>query len=98
LSEVADAMIEAQIATAAMAESDVIDQQATPLRQHLRPATMTTDTSYAKARRIRQWAQQGIVLLSPAVKWVKGRYALAYHRYLQQPENAELLQRFPLAA
>jgi hypothetical protein len=54
---------------------------------------VTTDNSYAKARRIRQWAQQGVVLLSPAVQWVKGRYALAYHRYIQQPENAELLRR-----
>jgi DDE family transposase len=81
-----------QIETAAVAESDVIDQQATPLIQHFRPATVTTDNSYAKARRIRQWAQQGVVLLSPAVKWVKGRYALAYHRYIQQPENAELLR------
>jgi hypothetical protein len=34
-----------------------------------------------------------VVLLSPAVQWVKGRYALAYHRYIQQPENAELLRR-----
>ena len=81
-----------QIETAAVAESDVIDQQATPLIQHFRPATVTTDNSYAKARRIRQWAQQGVVLLSPAVKWVKGRYALAYHRYIQQPENAALLR------
>jgi Transposase DDE domain len=81
-----------QIETAAVAESDVIDQQAPSLIQHFRPATVTTDNSYAKARRIRQWAQQGVVLLSPAVKWVKGRYALAYHRYIQQPENAELLR------
>ena len=81
-----------QIETAAVAESDVIEQQATPLIQHLRPATVTTDNSYAKARRIRQWAQQGVVLLSPAVQWVKGRYALAYHRYIQQPENADLLR------
>jgi Transposase DDE domain len=82
-----------QIETAAVAESDCIDHQATPLIQHFRPDTVTTDNSYAKARRIRQWAQQGVVLLSPAVKWVKGRYALAYHRYIQQPENAKLLRR-----
>jgi hypothetical protein len=81
-----------QIETAAVAESDVIDQQAPSLIQHFRPATVTTDNSYAKARRIRQWAQQGVVLLSPAVQWVKGRYALAYHRYIQQPENADLLR------
>jgi hypothetical protein len=82
-----------QIETAAVADSDVIDQQAIPLIQHFRPDTGTTDNSYAKARRMRQWAQQGVVLLSPAVQWVKGRYALAYHRYIQQPENAELLRR-----
>jgi len=81
-----------QIETAAMAESDVIAPQATSLLQHFRPATVTTDNSDAKARRIRQWAQQGVGLLSPAVKWGKGRYALASHRYIQQPENAELLQ------
>jgi hypothetical protein len=62
-----------QIETAAVAESDVIDQQAPHLIQHFRPETMTTDNSYTKARRIRQWAQQGVVLLSPAVKWGIGR-------------------------
>jgi hypothetical protein len=82
-----------QVETAAVAESEVIDHQAAHLMQHFRPGTMTTDNSYAKARRIRQWAQQGVVLLSPAVKWVKGRYALAYHRYIQEPDNAELLRR-----
>lgn len=82
-----------QVETAAVAESEVIDHQAAHLMQHFRPEIITTDNSYAKARRIRQWAKQGVVLLSPAVKWVKGRYATAYHRYIQQPENAELLQR-----
>jgi len=48
-----------QIETAAVAESDVIDQQAPPLIQYFHPDTVTTDNSYAKARRIRQWAQQG---------------------------------------
>ena len=82
-----------QIETAAVAESDVIDQQAIPLVKYFHPDTVTADNSYAKARRIRQWAHnRGVVLLS-AVKWVKGRYALAYHRYIQQPENAELLRR-----
>ena len=81
-----------QIETAAMAESDIIDQQAPHLFQPWRPATVTTDNSYANARRIRQWAQQGVGLLSPAVKWVKVRYALAYHRYIREPDNAELLR------
>jgi hypothetical protein len=82
-----------QVETAAVAESDVIDQQAVALMQHFHPETVSTDNSYAKARRIRQWTKQGGVLLSPAVKWVKGRYATAYHRSIQQPENAALLRR-----
>jgi Transposase DDE domain len=81
-----------QIETAAVAESDVIDQQAVALMQHFHPETVSTENSYAKARRIRQWAQQGVVLLSPAVKWVKGRSATAYHRSIQQPDNAALLR------
>jgi len=81
-----------QVETAAVAESDVIDQQAVPLMQHFHPETVSTDNSDAKARRIRQWATQGVVLLSPAVQWVKGRSATAYHCYIQQPENAALLR------
>jgi hypothetical protein len=30
-------------------------------------------------------------LLTPALKWVKGRYAAAYHCFIQQPANAQLL-------
>jgi len=82
-----------QIDTAAVADRDSIDQQAPHLIRHLRPEPVTTDNSYAIARRIRQWAQQGVVLLSPAVQWVKGRYAVAYHRSSQQPAHAALLRR-----
>jgi hypothetical protein len=82
-----------QIATAAVAARDVIEPQAIPLLQDFHPETVTTDTSDAKARRIRPWAQQGVVRRRPAVPWGKGRDALAYHRYSQQPENAALLRR-----
>jgi hypothetical protein len=81
-----------QVETAAVAESGVIDHQAARLIHRFHPHTVTTDNSDAKARRIRQWAPQGVVLLSPAVKWVRGRDATAYLRYIQQPENVELLR------
>jgi hypothetical protein len=42
--------------------------------------------------RIRQWARRGVVLLTPAFKWTTGRYATAYHDYIAQPEQRELLQ------
>ena len=31
-----------------------------------------------------------MVLITPALKWVKGRYAENYHRFLQQEENQDL--------
>lgn len=82
-----------QVETAAVAESDVIDQQAGPLMQPFHPHTVSTDNRDAKARRIRPWAKQGVGLLSPAVQWDKGRSATASHRSIQQPENAALLRR-----
>jgi hypothetical protein len=81
-----------QLETAAVAARDVIDHQATPLLQPLRPETVTTENSDAKARRLRPGAPQGVVLRSPAVQWGKGRYALASHRSSQPPENAALIR------
>ena len=81
-----------QVETASVSEKIVIDQQAEPLINNFHPATVTTDNSYAQAMRIRQWATRGVVLLSPAVQWTKGRYAKAYHHSIDQPEQRDLLQ------
>jgi len=79
------------VETASVSETIVMDHQTEQLLTDLRPATVTTDNSYTQARRIRQWAKRGVVLLTPALKWTKGRYAEAYHRYIGWPEQAELL-------
>lgn len=81
-----------QVETATVSEAVVIDQQTEPILQDLHPATVTTDNSYAQATRIRHWAQRGVVLLTPAIKWTTGRYATAYHAYIAQPEQGELLR------
>ena len=39
--------------------------------------------------RIRNWAKQGVVLLTPALRWVQGRFAEGYHNFLEQPLNQE---------
>ncbi len=80
-----------QVETAAVSESQVMDEKEPQLVEDLSPDTLTGDNSYTKASRIRQWAKQGVVWLTPALKWVKGRYAEAYHHFLEQPEQAELL-------
>jgi len=80
----------AQVETGSVSESQVIDQKALKILQ-LEPNELVGDDNYTKYTRIRTWAKAGVALLVPALKWVKGRYAQAYHRFIGQPENAELL-------
>lgn len=82
----------AQVETGAVSESPVLDEQTDQIIHTLGPDTVTADDSYTQASRTRQWAKQGVILLTPALRWVKGRYATAYHRFIAQPENATLLQ------
>jgi hypothetical protein len=81
-----------QVETASVSESQVVAEKEAQIIQQLAPDTLTADNSYTQARRIREWANQGVVLLTPALKWVKGRYAQAYHDFIQKPENATLLR------
>jgi hypothetical protein len=82
-----------QVETATVKESQVIDAKAETILRHLRPITLAADNSYAKATRIRHWAQQGVILLTPATKWVKGRFAQAYHRFIKEKDNRHRLKR-----
>jgi len=81
-----------QIETASVSESPVLQAKEPRLVHDLAPHTLTTDDAYTQARRIRRWAQAGVVLLTPALRWVKGRYATAYHRFIGEPQPAELLR------
>jgi len=81
----------ALIETGAFSEKRALDTKEHSLLDHLQPDTLTGDNGYTKALRIRHWARQGVALLTPALRWVKGRYALAYHHYIEQPDNAALL-------
>ena len=85
--------VKVQVETAAISESDVIDQKADTILDDLQPDTLSGDNAYAKAMRVRNWAKRGVVLLTPAYKWVQGRYAQAYHRFLEQAENQNQLRR-----
>jgi hypothetical protein len=79
-----------QIATASVSASPAL-QAKEPRWVHARaPHTLTTDDADTQARHIRRWAQAGVVLLTPALRWVKGRYATAYHRFIGAPQRAEL--------
>jgi len=82
-----------QVETAAISESTVIDQKANLILDVLQPRTLAADNGYTKAMRIRNWAKRRVALLTPATKWVKGRYAQAYHHFINQSENRHLLHK-----
>ena len=82
-----------QTETASVSEKHVMDDKTNCILQILCPDTLTGDNGYTKSMRIRNWSKQGVALLTPAIKWVNGRYAQAYHAYIKQPENDDLLKR-----
>ena len=82
-----------QVETGAVAESVVIDQKAEAMLPQLQPETVAADTSYTQATRIRQWAKRGVALLTPAYRWMQGRSARAYHRFLKDPAMAAALRK-----
>lgn len=81
-----------QIETAAYSEAQAMQDKEQVILHVLQPDTLCGDNGYTAARRIRQWATHGVGLLTPAFKWVKGRYAQAYHTFIQLPDNALLLR------
>jgi hypothetical protein len=80
-----------QVTTGSIAESTVLDQheRAVLARQ---PQAVVGDNGFCQATRIRHWAKQGVLLVTPAQTWRQGRYAQAYHRFLTQPEVARWLK------
>lgn len=82
-----------QVETAAVSESDVLTQKEETILTQLQPETLAADNSYTQATRIKRWAKQGVALLTPALKWVNGRFAQAYHRFRKRPDIAPHLAR-----
>lgn len=74
------------VTTASVADGYVLQQKESFILNQLRPASLTADDRYTKALRIRNWVKQGTFLITPALRWVNGRYAKAYHQFLAQPD------------
>jgi hypothetical protein len=71
----------AQVETASIAESQVLEQKKVALFA-LDPQAVVGDNAYFKAMRVRSWAAEGILLLTPAASWRNGHYAAAYHQFI----------------
>jgi hypothetical protein len=80
-----------QVKIASLDESKVLDQKKEALFA-FHPEAIVVDNAYFKVMRVRQWAAQGVVLVSPAVTWKNGKYARAYHRFPGQ----ELVNHWPI--
>ena len=72
-----------QVETASLDESVVFEQKKEALFP-FHPEAIVGDNAYFKAMRVRRWAAQGVMLVSPAANWKNGKYAQAYHRFLEQ--------------
>lgn len=72
-----------QIETASVSDSAVLDEKAEVIIEQMRPHTLVADDGYTKAMRIRNWLKQGTFLITPALKWVQGKYAKAYHQFIE---------------
>ncbi|MGD9092815.1 MAG: transposase [Anaerolineales bacterium] len=72
-----------QVETTSLDESHILEQK-TERIFHLVPRALVADNAYPQAMRVRQWAKAGVLLLTPASSWKKGRYAQAYQRLIRK--------------
>jgi hypothetical protein len=79
-----------QVTTGSTAESTVLDEHADALFR-CDPQVVVGDNSFCKALRIRRRAKRDVLLVTPAVKWRRGHYARAYHRFRKQADIAHSL-------
>lgn len=80
----------AQVTSGRVAASSILDQQAASLLRA--PCRVVVgDNSLCQALRIRPWAKRGVLVVTPASTWHRGRSARADHRFLKQPDVAHWL-------
>ncbi|MFL7839940.1 MAG: hypothetical protein ACK2U0_16825 [Candidatus Promineifilaceae bacterium] len=59
----------------------------------LQATSLTADDRNTKAMRIRNWIKQDTILITPALRWLNGRYAQAYHQFLAEAESQRHLKK-----
>ena len=80
------------VQSASVSESWAIDHKAPEILTQLSPQN-SADDAYTQASRIRRWAKSQVALITPALRWTKGRYAKAYHRFINQPKQRRHLSK-----
>jgi hypothetical protein len=82
-----------EVETASFSERAALERKELTILQRLHPTTFCGDDAYTKALRIRRWARQGVILVTPALRWRTGRYAQAYHRFINHQRDIAAILR-----
>jgi hypothetical protein len=83
-----------EVETASFSETAALGRKETAILTKLKPQSLRGDDAYTKASRIRRWAKQGVILLTPALRWRKGKYAQAYRHFIKtQSRMARILKK-----
>jgi hypothetical protein len=72
-----------EVETAIFSEKQALERKEEAILKRIKPQTFCGDDAYTKAMRIRNWAKQGVILVTPALRWRNGKYAKAYHQFIK---------------
>lgn len=82
-----------EVETASFSEKDALKRKEECILQEIKPDTFCGDDAYTQASRIRQWAKQGVICVTPALRWRNGKYAQAYRQFIKkQADIARILR------
>ncbi|MEM6284109.1 MAG: hypothetical protein AAF787_18090 [Chloroflexota bacterium] len=84
-------LLEVEMAT--FSERAAVDRKEMAILHHLQPDTFCGDDAYTRPQRIRQWAKQDVILVTPALRWRNGRYAQAYRRFIKRERDIAAILR-----
>jgi len=83
-----------EVETASFSEKQALERKEAIILNQINPNTFCGDDAYTKAMRIRNWAKQGIILVTPALRWRNGKYAKAYRHFIKtKTDIAQILKK-----
>jgi hypothetical protein len=83
-----------EVETASFSEKEAIERKEESILKQIKPDTLCGDDAYTKSMRIRNWAKQGVLLLTPALRWRNGKYAKAYRHFIKtQTDIVQILKK-----
>ena len=83
-----------EVETATFSEKQAIERKEERILHQIKPETLCGDDAYTKAMRIRKWAKQEVILVTPALRWRNGKYAKAYRKFIKtQSDIVQILKK-----